>query len=857
MQKFFFYNDFRGKKYLNVFRNLIERKFLFAISIFFCNNVFAGNLFSDSAKQPTAITLNITTVNSTCERYNGRIIVNASGGILPYTYELVGLFFPVTASGIFYNLPPITCTVKVTDAIGTTATQVVTVLNTLVAPAISAVTDKISPTNCNTSNGSLKIIAGGGLPPYMYSLDDINYQPSNVYNNLDAGNYTYCVKDANGCVGYYNEIAGPNQSILLQSSNCSIVELFVSPGGTCPYGGNINVGLFSSTNNIYEYSLDGINYQLSPSFTNITIAGLYTVRIKDIVTGDILNYAVSTFNSCTYAFKVALNIQAFSCTQFGSINITASEGTAPYQYSIDGINFQSSNQFNGLTPGTYTIVVKDASEFLVSKLAQIIDNCLQVIPTTTSSTCGNSNGKITAQASKGVAPYEYSLNGGAYSSGNVFNNLAANNYVVRAKDATNRVATANTVVSNIAGAQIIAADTTATVCSNNTGTITVQTQAGTLPYLYSIDGTNFQNTGLFTGLAQNSYTVTVKDGRGCLTTKPALITVNNNLLVDAGNNVTTCEGKNGTTNATGNATSYAWLPTGGLATPNLLNTSASAAQTTTYYLTGTTGVCTKTDSMLVLVKPAPIAVAGQGQTICFGKNASLQAAAGQVSYTWQPSTFLSNANVAFTDVIKPTSTTTYNLSVVGTNGCASLQAGQVTIQVTPPPKVFVGNDTSIAIGEPFILQARDVSGSGFNQFAWQPFYLLNDATAQYPLIQNIKDNTTFSVIATTAAGCVGKDSINIKVFTKPDIYVPNAFTPNADGNNDVLRAIPVGIKLFKFFTVYDRYGRQIFNTNNPKNGWDGKTNGSLNNTGSFIWITAGIDYAGRIVERKGAVVLVR
>jgi gliding motility-associated-like protein len=280
-------------------------------------------------------------------------------------------------------------------------------------------------------------------------------------------------------------------------------------------------------------------------------------------------------------------------------------------------------------------------------------------------------------------------------------------------------------------------------------------------------------------------------------------------------------------------------------------------QSTTYYLTGTTGVCIKKDSMLVLVKPAPIADAGQGTTICFGKNASLQAGVGQLSYVWQPTTYLSNINGANADVIQPKNNITYNLSVVGVNGCSSLQDGQVTIQVTPQPKVFVGKDTSIAIGEPFVLQATDVNGSGFNQFAWQPFYLLNDASAQYPFIQNIQNNTQFSVTATTLAGCVGTDTVNIKVFNKADIYVPNAFTPNGDGTNDILRAIPVGIKLFNSFTVYDRYGYTIFNTTSAYNGWDGKNKNGILNTGSFVWVVSGVDFNGNLVERKGTVTLIR
>jgi gliding motility-associated-like protein len=845
-----------------------KKNIAFIVAIIFCAlsiSLFANGNVLDTTKQPDAIVLSVTTVNSTCQKFNGKIIVQATGGVAPYNFELLGFYgYGTTNNGIFYKMRADTYTLTVTDAMGTQVIQTVVLGNTFPEPHIPSFNYASPPSSCTNHDGTLTVNTSGGTPPYMYSIDNINFQPNNIFPNLTNGNYFAIVKDANGCTTLGEGVQSPTNFQIATNvpSDCSInttgyIGIESSNQIYCnPFRQSVKFRRPTYGLPPFTYSMDGINYQIDSLFPPLS-EGLYTFYIKDAL-GVILLHTESLLDFyCNQSFLLSTSITTAICGINGAISINATEGTPPYEYSLDGVNFQTSNQYSGLPSGNYFITVKDFYGLLSTKYAIVPNNCLQVIPTTQSSTCGNNNGSITAQASNGTAPYEYSINGGAYGSNNVFNNLAANNYTIRAKDATNRVATANTIVSNIAGAQILAADTTATGCINNTGKINVVTQGGTAPYMYSIDGTNFQTGTLFTGLAQNNYTITVKDARGCLTTKLALIRFINNLAIDAGDTLKICEGKNGTTNATGNAATYTWLPMGGLATPSLLNTSANPLQTTTYYLTGTTGICTKSDSMLVLVKPAPIAEAGQGQTICFGKNASLQAGAGQLSYTWQPSTFLSNANAAFADVIKPTNNITYSLSVVGTNGCASLQDGHANITVTPPPKVFVGNDTSIAIGEPFILQALEVNGSGFNKFEWQPFYLLNDAAAQYPLIQNIKENTTFSLIATTAAGCVGKDSIRIKVFNKPDIYVPNAFTPNGDGKNDMLRAIPVGIKLFNSFTVYDRYGHTIFTTTNASNGWDGKNNGGILNTGGFVWVASGVDFNGRDIFRKGSVLIIK
>jgi gliding motility-associated-like protein len=101
------------------------------------------------------------------------------------------------------------------------------------------------------------------------------------------------------------------------------------------------------------------------------------------------------------------------------------------------------------------------------------------------------------------------------------------------------------------------------------------------------------------------------------------------------------------------------------------------------------------------------------------------------------------------------------------------------------------------------------------------------------------------------------DSIAIKAYTYSDILVPGAFTPNHDGHNDLLRAIAMGIKDFRYLSVYSRWGQRVFYTADPAVGWDGSAGGRMMDTGVYVWMAMGVDYAGRVVERRGTVVLVR
>jgi gliding motility-associated-like protein len=241
---------------------------------------------------------------------------------------------------------------------------------------------------------------------------------------------------------------------------------------------------------------------------------------------------------------------------------------------------------------------------------------------------------------------------------------------------------------------------------------------------------------------------------------------------------------------------------------------------------------------------------------CYGKSVELQGSGG-ASYQWSPATYLDNPQQQDPIMVNPHSSVTYALTVVGANGCTSLSTATVVVTVVPPLKVFAGDDTSVVVGQRVPLNAVDVNGAGFSQYAWTPASGLTNAGVANPTAV-ISETITYTVTATAPDGCQGVDSLTIKAFTsQADIYVPNAFTPNNDGHNDLLRAIPIGITQFKYFTVYNRWGQPVFTTTNASVGWDGTLSGNTLPAGTFVWVAAGVDYTGRLVQRKGVVILIR
>lgn len=484
------------------------------------------------------------------------------------------------------------------------------------------------------------------------------------------------------------------------------------------------------------------------------------------------------------------------------------------------------------------------------------DAVITVNIATIEATCGNNNGTMIVTATGGTAPYQYSKDGVTFQTSNTFPGVGPGPYTITVTDAVGNTGTGNAIISNLPGPTVSATATTAT-CPNNDGSITVSGIGGTSPFKYSIDGTTYQNSASFPGLASGNYTATIKDLNGCISNPKAIaVPIANNLTVNAGNDTTICQGTPASLIGTSNATSFSWAPSAGLSDPSSPDPKASPATTTKYDLTVTWGLCQQVASVTVTVNAAPIAIAGPDASLCFGKSTQLSGSGGK-TYAWSPATYLDHPTAADPAVQDPAAgSITYQLVVTDQNGCHSLQDAQTTITVIAPPRIFAGNDTSVQVNQTIALHAVDLDNSGFTQYAWSPATGLNNPSIQDPEA-TLQESTTYTVTCSTAEGCAGTASITIKAFTTSDLFVPSAFSPNGDGHNDILRVIAIGIKEFYYFAVYNRYGQRIFYTTDPARGWDGTINGQPQNPDAYVWMTGGIDNQGRRIDRKGTAILIR
>jgi gliding motility-associated-like protein len=776
-----------------------------------------------------------TATDANCPANNdGTITATGTKGTAPYEYSLDGVNFQ--SSNIFTGLPAGKYTVTVKDAQGFTSPFQITVGYSCLNVSAASVNS-----TCGNSNGSITVTAGNGTAPYQYSLDGINFQFSNQFFGLLAGPYTIKVKDASGQTGNatatVQDIPGATVSAVTGIASCAGNDGSITAtgtGGTTPY----------------QFSIDGINYQSANVFSNL-VPGPYKVWIKDAAScPGSQNVTVGT--SCPTATTSIINETCGK--KNGSITATGANGTAPYQFSIDGINFLTSNLFSNLSAGNYTITIKDAAGVTNTAKATVANICPVVTAKATDGLCGTAKGLITATGTNGTAPYQYSLDGVNFQTANTFANLTSSTYTITVKDVNGLTNETTATVKNFPG-PVLSESISSATCINNNGKIVLSSTAGTVPLTYSIDGTNFIANNNFNSLRSGNYTVYVKDANGCPDNKAVNIPMTNDLTLNTGNDMTICEGEKVKLPATSNGASFKWTQAGTLNDAGILNPVASPVITTKYNVTATLGVCTIIGSVNVNVNPAPVANAGEAFTICYGKDTMLKGSGG-IIYQWSPATYLDNPKAQSPKVIKPKSSITYNLVVKDNKGCTSLNNALVKVNVTPPAKIFAGNDTAIILNQPFQLEAADINNSGFVTYKWSPPVGLNKDNIENP-VATLDREMKYTVMAATAAGCEGSDEIIIKVYKGPEIYVPSAFTPDNDGLNDILKAVPVGIKDFKYFKVFNRWGQVVFSTKDPSRGWDGKFNNAIQDGNSFVWIAEGTDVNGKRIQRKGSVTIVR
>ena len=222
---------------------------------------------------------------------------------------------------------------------------------------------------------------------------------------------------------------------------------------------------------------------------------------------------------------------------------------------------------------------------------------------------------------------------------------------------------------------------------------------------------------------------------------------------------------------------------------------------------------------------------------------------GMVNWNWSFGDGASGTGISTQHVYIQNGSFPVSLQANSAAGCSSnLLIKNIIIYGT---NAYAGQDTIAAAGQPVQLHA-----SGGLSYLWSPGGYLNDAGIANP-IAILSATQSFRLKAFTPEGCESYDTVIVKIYKGPDIYLPNAFTPNDDGLNDLLRGIPVGLQQFNWLRIFNRYGQEIFSTTDYHKGWDGKWKGQKQDNGVYVVIASGIDFRGNPINKKAAVMLIR
>ncbi|MEQ9375563.1 MAG: choice-of-anchor Q domain-containing protein [Imperialibacter sp.] len=469
---------------------------------------------------------------------DGVITISASGGQGVIEYSIDGTSF--SSNTVFSGLVPGDYTVYARELTeGCTISQSLVVNEPdLVVVTISAFTD----ITCHgEDDGTISGTVAGGTGSFVLKLNGTVLDATPVtstfsFNSLAPGTYIVTAEDVNACTGTSTSVTISEPSALVLSLNASNLTCYQNGSGAIAASASGGTGALT-------YSIDGTNYQTSSDFTGLSV-GDYTVTVKDSkgcsATADVsltqpdevLAVATTTEASCIGSLN-------------GSVTIEVTNGVAPLSFSINGGAPQTSNVFDQLNPGTYSVAVSDANGCGPTLTDINVSATVVITPTATVTNVachGTSTGAISLSPSGGAAPYEYSIDGINFAAGSEFTGLAAGAYSLTVKDANGCTAISEAVVTQPNVLTVEAGSISPTCTNGPDGSIDITAAGGTAPYSYSIDGADFQESNSFSGLAAGDYAVAVKDANGCVVEVAVAITAPNGFSVQATAADVTCSG---------------------------------------------------------------------------------------------------------------------------------------------------------------------------------------------------------------------------------------------------------------------------------------------------------------------------
>ncbi|WMX16750.1 choice-of-anchor L domain-containing protein [Aureispira sp. CCB-E] len=600
---------------------------------------------------------NIDVDNETCANGQGEITLSITGGQAPYTYAWNTGANTAAITGLSAGA----YTATVTDNSGCAIfTNTLNLANNSGNLSLDAV--QVMDETCGSGTGSVDITVSGNTGPLSFAWS--NSSASEDLSNLSAGNYNCTITDSVGCAVYANATVNNDPGAL------SIDNTIISDETCGQNDGSVTI-IVSGANAPATYAWS--NASATQNLSNIA-AGTYSVTVTDAIGCTVTSNANVQNNTGTLALAGQVLTNEVCGNGQGAIDISITGGTAPLTYLWS--NNATTEDVSGLTSGTYTCTISDASGCDLIAGPYVINNSsgtlTQGTHLVTDETCGNGQGAIDITVTGGTAPLTYLWSNNATTED--LTNLSAGTYTGTVSDASGcSLIITRTVNNNAGGLTISNAQVVDENCTDGQGAIDITIAGGTPTYTYA--WSNSATTEDLTTLSAGTYSVTVTDANGCAVSNS--YTVNNNSANFQLANINTtnenCGDGTGAIDVTftgGQAPLvYAW--SNGATTEDLTGLNAGVYAATVTDANG----CVITHSSSIQNDPGSLTVSNDSivDATCGAVNGAvfLTISNGTPGYTYQWS------NGATTQNLTGLSGGTYTCVITDANGCTTNYTGTV------------------------------------------------------------------------------------------------------------------------------------------------------------------------------------
>lgn len=754
--------------------------------------------------------------------------------------------------------PPVTTSYVVTASNGTcTGTDTVQVTVTPMTTASAGPDDTVCTGAC------INLQASGGVS-YQWAADPSFSGPTNIANPqvcpTATTTYTVTVTDANGCIG--------TDSVTVFVASQPLAVNITSTDNTC-FGACNGTATANVSGGYTPYTYTWSNASSNASTTGLC-AGPYSVTVTDQI-GCTATANVNITEPTAVVIQ-STAITTANCGQNdGSVTISVSGGTGAYTI-LWPASGNSGLTENNLPPGQVCVYAYDANGCGDTLCVNVPNTPGASVSITNFAmiTCFNAcDGWAEATAIGGTGPYTFTWNTTPTPQVNdTALNLCPGTYTVIMVDANGCLDSA-VVAINQPPQLTNTPSGPVTICIGSSTTLTDLAVGGTPGYnYYWTDGVNNWTSQNITvsPTVTTVYTVYVTDANNCQSASQTVtVTVNPPLQVLAQAPGIVCSGTPISLNANGSGgdgnLTYTWLPLN--QTGATVNTTVTATTTYSVILTDGCGTPADTATVTVAINPAPVvsisATPTQGcEDLCVTFT-NTTPNTGSISWTF-------GNNIGTSTALNPTfcftDPGTYDVSVTVTDiiGCVGSGTFPAYITVWPLPVA-----TFSASPQPATLLNNQVTFTDLSLGAVSWIWSFGDDDSA-SVLQNptytFQDTGVFmtQLIVTNQYGC--QDSITMPIIVQEDyaLFIPNTFTPNGDGHNELFFPQGIGVNPEKFtMYIFDRWGNMIYQTSTWPGGWDGTVQGTsrLCQVDTYVYKIVTEDPNGSRKQYVGHVNLVR